>query len=122
MSISRILGAAAFLASLAVPVTALAQQAPAPAMATFAPDSRGQHGHRHGGGLRKALQSLNLTAAQKTQIDQALAQTRQANKNADKATRKANRTQLRSRIDAILTPAQRTQLNAALHRNKRRPA
>ena len=119
MSISRFLGAAAFLASLSAPVTALAQQAPPPAAATFAPDARAQHGHRHGGGLRKALQSLNLTAAQKTQIDQAFAQTRQANKNADKATRKANRTQLRGRIEAILTPAQRAQLKSALQRNHR---
>ena len=119
MSISRFLGAAAFLASLAVPVTALAQQAPPPATATFAPDAQAHHGHRHGGGLRKALQSLNLSAAQKTQIDQAFAQTRQANKNADKATRKANRGQLRSRIEAILTPAQRAQLKTALQRSHR---
>ena len=119
MFISRLLGTAAFLASLAVPATALAQQAPSPATATFAPDSRAHHGHRHGGGMRKALQSLNLSAAQKTQIDQAMAQTRQANKNADQATRKANRKQLRSRIEAILTPAQRAQLRAALQRNHR---
>ena len=121
MSISRFLGAAAFLASLAVPVTALAQQTPPPAAATFAPGARAHHGHRHGGGMRKALQSLNLSAAQRTQIDQAFAQTRQANQNADQATRKANRRQLRSRIDAILTPAQRAELKAALQRG-RRPA
>jgi Spy/CpxP family protein refolding chaperone len=119
LSISRFLGTAAFLASLAAPVAALAQQAPPPAAATFAPDSRAHHGHRHGGGLRKALQSLNLTAAQNTQIDQAFAQTRQANKNADQTTRKANRSQLHSRIEAILTPAQRAQLKSALQRNHR---
>lgn len=121
MSISRFLGTAAFLASLAVPVTALAQQAPPTTAPTYAPGARPHHGHRHGGGMRKALQSLNLTGAQKTQIDQAVAQTRQANQNADQATRKANRRQLRSRIDAILTPAQRAQLKASL-RNGRRPA
>jgi Spy/CpxP family protein refolding chaperone len=118
LTIPRFLGTAALLASLAVPVTALAQQGPAPATATFAPGARAHHG-RHGGGLRKALQSLNLTPAQRTQIDQAFAQTRQANQNPDKATRKANRRQLRSRIDAILTPAQRAQLKAAMQRNHR---
>lgn len=118
MSISRFLGTAALLASLAAPVAALAQTPP-PAAATFAPGARAHHGHRHRGGLRKALQSLNLTPAQRTQIDQAFAQTRQANQNPDKATRKANRRQLRSRIDAILTPAQRAQLKAALQRNHR---
>jgi Spy/CpxP family protein refolding chaperone len=118
LSISRFLGTAAFLASLAVPATALAQQAPPPAAATFTPGARAQHGHRHGG-FRKALRSLNLTPAQQTQIDQAFAQTRQANQNADKTARKANRKQLRSRIEAILTPAQRAQLKAALQRNHR---
>jgi len=119
LSISRFLGTAAFLASLVAPVTALAQQVPPPAAATFAPGARAHHGHRHGGGLRKALQSLNLTAAQHTQIDQAFAQTRQANQNADQAARKANRRQLRTRIDAILTPAQRAQLKATLARGHR---
>jgi Spy/CpxP family protein refolding chaperone len=121
LSISRFLGSAAFLASLAIPVTALAQQTPPPATATFAPGTPAHHGHRHGNGLRKALRSLNLSAAQQTQIDQAFAQTRQANRNADQATRKVNRRQLRSRIDAILTPAQRAQLKTTLQRN-RRPA
>ena len=121
MSISRFLGTAAFVAALVAPVTALAQQAPPSAATTAAPAARAHHGHRHGGGLRKALHGLNLTAAQQAQIDQAFAQTRQANQNADQATRKANRRQLRSRIDAILTPAQRAQLKATLHGN-RRPA
>jgi Spy/CpxP family protein refolding chaperone len=120
LSVSRFLGTAAFVASLAVPVTALAQQAPPPAAATFAPGARAHHGHRHGG-FRQALRSLSLSASQQTQIDQAFAQSRQTNRNADQATRKANRRQLRTRIEAILTPAQRAQLKATLHRN-RRPA
>ena len=118
MSISRILGTAAFLASLAVPVTALAQQAPPAPAATFAPGARAHHGHRHGGGMRKALRSLNLSPAQQTQIDQVFAQARQ-NRSSDPATRKANRAQIRSRIEAILTPAQRAQLKATLQRNHR---
>jgi Spy/CpxP family protein refolding chaperone len=119
LSVSRFLGTAAFLASLAVPASALAQQAPSPATATFAPGARAHHGHRHGG-LRQALRSLNLNTSQQTQIDQAFAQSRQVNRNADRATRKANRRQLRTRIEAILTPAQRVELKAALHRNHRR--
>ena len=120
MSISRFLGSAAFVAALAVPATAFAQQAP-PVAPTMAPRESGAHdGHRHGG-FRKALSGLNLSAAQKTQIDQLFAQTRQANRDADPATRKASRKQMRARIESILTPAQRTQLHAALHRN-RRPA
>lgn len=119
MSISRFLGSAAFVAALAVPATALAQQASPPSMTTAAPRAEGAHnGHRHGG-FRKALSGLNLTAAQQTQVDQAFAEAHQANRNADPATRKASRRQLRARIEAILTPAQRTQLNAALHRNRR---
>lgn len=118
MSISRFLGTAALLASLAIPVTALAQQAPPPAAATAAPGASARHGHRHGVGLRKALRSLNLSPAQQTQIDQAFAQARQ-NRTADPANRKANRSQLRSRIEAILTPAQRAQLKATLQRNHR---
>ena len=120
MSTSRILGAAALLAVLALPAAALAQQATPFPMATAVPGMPGaHHGHRHNG-LRNALRGLNLTPAQQSQIDQAFAQTRQANQNADRTARKANRKQLRARIDAILTPAQRTQLDAALKRNHRR--
>ncbi|HEY0393849.1 MAG TPA: hypothetical protein VGD01_05085 [Candidatus Elarobacter sp.] len=120
MSTTRLLGVAALLAALALPAAALAQQGPPAPAATAVPGMPGaQHGHRHNG-LRNALRGLNLTPAQQSQIDQAFAQTRAANQNADKAARKANRRQLRARIDAILTPDQRTQLNAALKRNHRR--
>jgi Spy/CpxP family protein refolding chaperone len=120
LSISRLLGAAAIAAALVSPAVASAQQGPPAPVATYAPGVPGAPGgHRHGG-LRKALRGLNLSASQQSQIDQAFAQSRQANKNADPATRKANRQQLRAKIEAILTPAQRAQLQANLKQNRRR--
>jgi Spy/CpxP family protein refolding chaperone len=120
VSLLRLTGIAALLAVLAVPAAAFAQQAPPVPVATAMPGAPNAVPHRHRRNrLRTALAGLNLSAAQKSQIDQAFAQTREANRNADPATRKANRTQLRSRIDAILTPEQRAQLNSALHRGRR---
>ena len=123
MFILRLLGIAAIAAGLAVPAAALAQQAP-PAAGAPVPAGAVQPGmHRHGhhpNAFRSALQGLNLSAAQKTQIDQIFAQARGANRNADPATRKANRAKLRAQIEAVLTPAQRTQLQAALRQARQR--
>jgi Spy/CpxP family protein refolding chaperone len=117
---SRILGAVALAAALVLPVAASAQTpAPLPpAPGAAVPGQPGRHGHHHGG-LRAALRGLNLTAAQSSQIQTLIAQTREANRNADPATRKANRQALRAKVEAILTPAQRTQLQAALKHRKR---
>lgn len=117
MSTTRLLAAAALAAGLILPGAAFAQTAPLPAGASAAPAVPGAHHHR--GGLRAALRGLHLSSAQDTQIRQAFAQTRAANRNADPATRKANRAKLRSEIDAILTPAQRAQLQTALQRHRR---
>ena len=118
MSSIRFFRIAALAAVLAVPAAALAQQAPpapaAPGAPAGVPGQPGMHRHGHGGGFRHALQSLNLSAAQKTQIQQVFAQSRGANRNADPATRKANRDKLHAQIEGILTPAQRTQLQTAL--------
>jgi Spy/CpxP family protein refolding chaperone len=122
LSSIRFFGIAALAAVLAVPVAALAQQAP-PAPMSTAPAQAGMRRHgggHHGGGFRHALQSLNLSAAQKTQIQQAFAQSRGANRNADPATRKANRDKMRTQIEAILTPAQRTQFQTALQQARQR--
>ena len=70
--------------------------------------------------MRSALRSLNLTAAQQSQVDQAFAQMRNTNRNADPATRKANRQKLRAQIETILTPAQRAQLTAQMKRSHAR--
>jgi Spy/CpxP family protein refolding chaperone len=122
---TRLLAAATLAVGLAVPAAAFAQTAAAPT-----PPAAGApaHHHHHGGAVRAALSKLNLSAGQKSQLAAAFAQAkqqRQANRTADPATRKANAQQFRSKIDAILTPAQRTQFHAALqqaraHRQHRR--
>jgi Spy/CpxP family protein refolding chaperone len=123
LSSIRFLAAAVLAASLTVPAAAFAQQAPGPAPAA-APGQPGQHHGRHHNGFRTALAGLNLSAAQKSQIDQIFAQSRGQNKGADPATRKANRARMRGQVEAVLTPSQRTQLQAALqqaHRQHRQP-
>lgn len=123
MSSIRFFGIAALAAALAIPAAALAQQAPpapAPGAPAGAPGQPGMHRHGHGGGFRHALQSLNLSDAQKTQIQQVFAQSRGANRNADPATRKANREKTRAQIEAILTPAQRAQFQTALQQARQR--
>lgn len=111
MSTTRLAAAAALALALAVPVTALAQQAPPPAPTAG-------HAH-HRNGLRIALGRLNLSPAQRSQIDQFFAQARGQNKGADRATRQANRKHLRAEIDGVLTPAQRTQLRDTLRAERR---
>jgi Spy/CpxP family protein refolding chaperone len=61
-----------------------------------------------------ALRSLNLSDAQKQQIRGFARATRTADQNADPATKRANMQKLRAQIDGVLTPDQRTQLQAAL--------
>lgn len=123
MSSIRFFGVAALAAALAIPAAALAQQAPpppAPGVPAGAPGQPGMHRHGGHGGFRHALESLNLSAAQKTQIQQVFAQSRGANRNADPATRKANREKVHAQIEAILTPAQRAQLQTALQQARQR--
>ena len=113
MSSTRLLSAVTLVAALVIPSAAFAQTAPAPYPSAAPANGARPHGHRHNG-MRSALRGLNLSASQQTQVSQAFEQTRAANRNADQATRKANRQQLRAKIDAILTSAQRTQLQATL--------
>lgn len=129
MSSTRFLAAVAIAATLVLPVAASAQTAPASAPAAVpvtgaSPLPGARHHHRHGGGFRRALHALSLSPAQQQQIDAVFAQNRGANANVtDAATRKANRRKVRAQIEAILTPAQRTQLQAELQKNKQhRPA
>jgi len=124
---TRFFAAAALAAGLAIPAAAFAQTpgAPVPPPAA-APAAH----HHHRGAMHAALGKLNLSAAQNSQLAAVFAQAkqqRQANRNADPATRKANAQRFRSQIDGILTPAQRTQFHAALqqaraHRSHHRRA
>jgi Spy/CpxP family protein refolding chaperone len=111
----RFIAAAAVAASFALPLAVSAQQAPPPATAPAPPASAP---HRGGAHFMRALRSLNLSDAQKTQIKTAMQQTRQANENADPQTRKANLEQLRSQITSVLTPDQRAQLQAELQKER----
>jgi Spy/CpxP family protein refolding chaperone len=114
-SSARFLAAAALAVACALPAVAFAQTAPAPA-APLASPAPGTHRHHHGhrGGYMRVLNTLGLSDGQKQQIQSVVQQSRQANQTADPATRKANRAKLRAQIDAILTPDQRTRLQAAL--------
>jgi Spy/CpxP family protein refolding chaperone len=118
LSTSRFLAAAALAATLVLPAAAFAQQGPPAPMPATSP----MPGHRHGhhGGMRRMMQTLNLSAAQKQQIDAAFAQSKAANQNVtDPAARQANRAKLHAQIEAILTPAQRTQLQAEMQKMHR---
>ena len=121
MSSLRFLAAAVLAASLTAPIAAFAQQSPGAPLApvpSAAPGQPGAHHGRHHNGFRTALRGLNLSAAQKTQIDQIFAQARGQNRTADPATRKTNRAKTRAQIEAILTPAQRAQLRATLQQQR----
>lgn len=122
MSPLRTLTVAALAAAVSLPIAASAQTQPgapqAAPTAPAAPGAEGGHRNHHGSAYMHALRTLNLSDAQKQQIKDAAAQTRQANQNADPATRRANMQKLRSQIDGILTPDQRTQLQAELAKQR----
>jgi len=118
----RFLTAAALATAFAVPTAALAQNTPQalPPGATQGVTSpaHSHHGHHHGRYLH-ALRALNLSDAQRAQIRDAVRQTRQANENADPQTRRANEQALHQRVDALLTPDQRTHLQGMLRHHHR---
>jgi len=103
MQLSRIFSAAALAALIAVPFVASAQTAPVAPV----PGVHARHGHH---GYMHALRALNLTTDQKSQIAAFRKDTKAANLNADPATKKANGQKLRSEVEGVLTPDQRTQL------------
>jgi Spy/CpxP family protein refolding chaperone len=70
------------------------------------------------------MRGLHLSGAQRQQIAGILKNSRSANKGADPQTRRANRQAMRRQIDGILTPDQRTQLQAKVaqaHRHSAQP-
>ena len=114
MRFPRLLTVAAIAAVLAVPFAAQAQTAPSGPV-NGAP---GAHAGHHRSPFMHALRSLNLSPDQKAQIKSISMQSREANKNADPSTRKANRAKLEQQINGILTPQQRTALSAEIAREK----
>lgn len=100
----NILMPAAVAVSLILPAGAFAQQAAAPA----AGPTQQWQGHRHGGFMRM-FESLNLSAQQKSQIQQIMQQYRQAHPRGSQPDPQA-RQQMRQQVMNVLTPQQRTQL------------
>ncbi len=118
MFIARVVPLFALAATLVAPCAAGAQTAPPPAPAPAASAPAGtHHHHRHRNSLMHSLRSLHLTAAQQSQVASFRAAAKQANQNADPATREANGRKLHSQIMGILTPDQQAQLKAQRHQN-----
>jgi len=75
------------------------------------PPTQGEHGHRMG----EMLMSLNLNDAQKGQIRAIMADARKQNENVtDRDQRRANMKAAMTKVETVLTPAQRTQLHAKM--------
>jgi Spy/CpxP family protein refolding chaperone len=115
----KYIGALALAAAMAVPLAASAQTVQGPAPAGPGAFASGMQAHAHGWQHRRrhhrnpfmhALHALNLTPAQRQQIVAAMRSARTAERQA----RIASAQELRGKIDAVLTPDQRTQLHAAL--------
>jgi Spy/CpxP family protein refolding chaperone len=112
LSQRRLIASAALIAAFAAPLTAFAQQPPPPVTGSPAPE------RQYRSPFMRALHTLDLSPVQRQQIEDAVAQTRQANRNADESTRRVNREKLHAQIDAILTPEQRAQFQAELQRQR----
>jgi Spy/CpxP family protein refolding chaperone len=113
---------AALLVCAAAIGTPLALHAQAQSAAQSAPNPSatwtGAH-HRHHNPLMKALNSLNLSGQQRTQIQGYVAASKQADANATPDERRADRQKLRAEIMGVLTPAQQAQLKATLKAQRR---
>ena len=107
------LALAAFVAGL--PLASLAQNVPPLTPVLAAPAAQGEH-HRGGHGhMMKMLSELNLTADQQSKIDGYVAASKTANANrTDPQVRHANMKALRDQIMGVLTPDQKTQLEAKM--------
>jgi len=106
---SRLIREIALVAFAAVlPLAASAQVVP-PAQTGPAAPSQGAPQRHHGSPYMRALRSVNLTDAQKSQIRSIFQSYRQKNQGVDQTARRANAQQMRTDIMNVLTPAQRTQ-------------
>ncbi|MBV8150203.1 MAG: Spy/CpxP family protein refolding chaperone [Candidatus Eremiobacteraeota bacterium] len=110
----------ALAATVALSTAAFAQVPPAQAPApNGAPPAHSWH--RHGNGWQRLLASLNLSDAQKSQVKAIAEKYRTQNQNVtDREQRHAAFTAERNEILAVLTPAQRTQLDAKMKQMRER--
>ena len=93
--------------SVAAPLAASAQQAPAPA----GPSAAGEHMHHHGMMMHRLFQGVNLTAQQKTQIQQIITQFHQQHPQGSEPDPQA-REAVHAQIMNVLTPQQQAQVKA----------
>ena len=105
---------AAMVAAVAVPAAGFAQVQPSPA--PLSQPFQGQR-HRHGFGFMHEMRSLNLSAQQQDQIKQLMTQYRQAHPRGSTPDPQA-RKDLRTKVMAVLTPAQQQQLKADQAKHK----
>jgi Spy/CpxP family protein refolding chaperone len=99
--------------ALAAPAVVLAQQA-GPATAPAA----GQQWQGHSHGMMRMMQNLNLSDAQKSQIQQIMQKFRQSHAQGVRPTQ-AERDQVHQQVMNVLTPAQRTQFQQNLQQMRR---
>lgn len=100
---------AALATALAVPATGFAQVQPPQGQLSPA-QGQGER-HRGGFGFMREMRSLNLSAQQQSQIQQLVSQFRQAHPRGSAPDPQA-RKDLRTKIMAVLTPAQLAQLKS----------
>jgi Spy/CpxP family protein refolding chaperone len=100
--------------ALAVPVAGFAQGQPSPA-----PLGQSGQGQRHHGGFgfMRAMRGLNLSAQQQSQIQQLVQQYRQAHPKGSTPDPQS-RKDLRTKVMAVLTPAQQAQLKTQMEQRK----
>jgi len=96
------------LVALAVPALAQNANPPEAPPAQTAPAG----GHMHG--LRAAFAALNLTSDQQAQLAKIMAQAKEARENGQPI----DRADLMKQINGVLTPAQRTQLQAEIEKQR----
>jgi len=119
MNLSRFALAVAAVAAFSAPLAAGAQTtAPPPPAAAPAPPSGAAHRGHHAGPWMQSLHSLQLGDDQRRQIAALIKASHQANRGADRDTRRANAKQLHAQIEALLSPGQRVQFHAELRRER----
>ena len=120
MSLPRLVSAITLAVIVAAPLGASAQTAPAARPALCAPQHH-HHRHHHRNAFMRSLHTLTLSDQQKQQIRDLAKSARAANHSADRATHKANEQKLHDGVLGLLTPDQKTQLQAEITREKDQP-
>jgi len=105
---------AALATALAVPVAGFAQVQPSPA-----PLGQPNQGQRHHGGFgfMRAMRGLNLSTQQQSQIQQLVQQYRQTHPRGSTPDPQS-RKDLRTKVMAVLTPAQQAQLKTQMEQRQ----